>query len=1322
MSLVLEAPTAGAVQTARPPYPGLRPFQRDEADLFFGRNDCIDSMIHRLEETRFLAVLGASGSGKSSLVRSGLFMHLQAGLALKAGSRWTFVDVGHPGQMPYLELARALLAAQPKTSGTSAADEEAAAQALRTELFRGPQSLVAWWEKNRKHPEQNLLLFIDQFEELFGYSEVKERDNIELFIDFLLRAAKVSGFSIYVVMTMRAEFLGGCTLFSGLAEQINESLNLVPRMTRDQCEQAIRAPARGEAVQLDDLLVITLLNDMNTLAEWTKETAAEAAPGAPPADEQSAAMMRQADLIARRADQLPLMQHVLNWMWTLKNQARSKPDEIIELKFDDYQALGGLRGALGAHALEVMNTIGDDVLVEKVFRALTAQPTVLTFGSAETSAVRRPRTLSQLAAETEASEPRIARIVDAFRAQGVSMLTPGPDVKLAGELDAERREITLSHECLIRQWPDLRAWIRDEAEKGRNWQELVHDAKQAETRRDALLHGLALDERERWWKAKTPTAGWAVRYGGEHAAAQRFLTRSNAAADVRKFWLYGTTALLVLLGAIGLGTTLSSVAVERKAVAKTAAAEANLRAAKNGLAAAQAGAQGAIADADKARADATRLTKMAELAKLAAETSRQQAAAATRAGEMASRDSQLAEKFAVDATQRSAAATKNLETLASAMSVAQLVDAQDLPPQQASAALDKFTGAFMQPGSTLTPALAHLVLEALLAKGEVAANDLDVDAMEAVSDDVKALALRKLSADSSAFLSRAMTLRGRAQLLRGMRQEALVTLGEANRLATADDGKTATPGTRLASAVAQAWTGEIELESGLDRPAACPTPADVTVAGNGSEDEQYISFSLAVAHCELVRARKATNVKDATVHFGAAFQLLSKLSLKNGNRRRVARAMIEYYALRGDKLAALSSRQDLDAVRAYATPNILKFRTDFGAPSAPGGGVPGGAEDSGAGSLYLTERLLFAHLDNRYVDGLAWSPPTSPLLAVFPSPRPSASTSTVVAREVEIRGLVGGLADDDRLSRAPLARRRLTALLQENVALLERASVLSQIGSPLFNATFPGALESVADLIRIARADGLRTGPSAIEQFGHERTLLLHLMSDPRFPSSGQSYPAILDRPTFYAPSLRALCGGAASEGPDDCRPLLARAEAADSETQRQADRLRKLQARAVASPERVVWTDDRKVALGGRDVVAAFGDGKDAKKRRRVGRLEMGLPGNAVLAGGVVWLFKSEENMKRFADLHHDGVIAKSKEYIPEYGGFAADDFLEGKKTRANLNVALIVDDRLYLLTTGIDADDWGASEIAKADAIWRKEAAPATAIAAATAPAAPQ
>ena len=248
---------------------------------------------------------------------------------------------------------------------------------------------------------------------------------------------------------------------------------------------------------------------MNSLAQFDEPAASEDGAGDEP---QGVAELRQSDLIARRADQLPLMQHLLNWMWNQASARASAPDAAIHLTLDDYLALGGLRGAMSRHAREVMDSTGEPELTARIFRALTDQPAVATSGSAESSAVRRRRTVAELAAETGASEDQVRAVVEAFRAEGVSMLTPEPGVAL----ELSQIDVDITHESLIRQWADLSGWIREEAESGRAWQELLRDIGE-----DKPIRGLDLSERRNWWQRAAPHEGWAARYGGGFAIGRR---------------------------------------------------------------------------------------------------------------------------------------------------------------------------------------------------------------------------------------------------------------------------------------------------------------------------------------------------------------------------------------------------------------------------------------------------------------------------------------------------------------------------------------------------------------------------------------------------------------------------------------------------------------------------------------------------------------------------------------------------------------------------------------------------------------------------------
>ena len=218
------------------PYPGLRPFERYDADVFFGREAQVDAMVDRLGRHCLLAVTGSSGCGKSSLVRAGLLEALETGLLAAAGPVWRFATL-RPGGHPMTELAAAVIAA---LGGPHTPDDVAL---RRAGLERGPLSLI---EELRERPlpdNGNLLVLVDQFEELFRYGSLAGREEAEAFVALLLASADHDSVPIYVVVTMRSDFLGRCAEFDGLAEAVSDAKYLCPRLSRDQIRSAIEGPA-----------------------------------------------------------------------------------------------------------------------------------------------------------------------------------------------------------------------------------------------------------------------------------------------------------------------------------------------------------------------------------------------------------------------------------------------------------------------------------------------------------------------------------------------------------------------------------------------------------------------------------------------------------------------------------------------------------------------------------------------------------------------------------------------------------------------------------------------------------------------------------------------------------------------------------------------------------------------------------------------------------------------------------------------------------------------------------------------------------------------
>src|SRR5262249_431954 len=217
--------------------------------------------------------------------------------------------------------------------------------ALQTRFKQqGPRELIKWWHEDHRADGTNLLVLVDQFEELFRYQDNDKREEAQALVSLLLESRwprgvatpRASDGPIYVAITMRSEYLGACPLLKGLAEAINEGTFLTPRMTRSQCEEAIVGPARVCGVEIEPTLVTRLLNDLEDFAPFNEGESKD-----------------PLSQLARRADQLPLMQHALNRIWQRAHEQR-KGSEQVTLKLGDY---GGLEKELDDHAEEAFGRL-----------------------------------------------------------------------------------------------------------------------------------------------------------------------------------------------------------------------------------------------------------------------------------------------------------------------------------------------------------------------------------------------------------------------------------------------------------------------------------------------------------------------------------------------------------------------------------------------------------------------------------------------------------------------------------------------------------------------------------------------------------------------------------------------------------------------------------------------------------------------------------------------------------------------------------------------------------------------------------------------------
>ena len=475
------------------PFPGLRPFREDEEHLFFGREKQVDRMVDKLAATRFLAVIGTSGTGKSSLVNCGLKPALHRGLMASAGTSWRMVQF-RPGGSPIRSMAQAF-ANEPGFLGKEDPGGLSLLQIAQSTLRMSSLGLADLFRFARLAPGTNLLVVVDQFEELFRYSKASgaatSPDGVSgdaiAFVNLLLEPLSHPEYPIYIVLTMRSDFLGECSKFDGLPEVINESQYLVPRLTREERRAAIAGPVRVVGGELNPVLLTRTIND-----------------------------------VGDNPDQLSIMQHAINRTWAHWQKDR-RGEGIVSL--EDYEAVGTMARALDEHAEEAFGELEpgrQQKLCEKVFKALTDRGT-------DARGIRRPMPFRTLCSVVGATPEELKPVLDVFRDPSRSFLMP----PLAETLEPDTI-IDISHEILMRVWERLKQWADQEAQSASTYRRLAESAELYASGKEALLRNPGLQAALDWQYSETPNAAWAQMYRGGFENAIQFLEASKQSLDMER--------------------------------------------------------------------------------------------------------------------------------------------------------------------------------------------------------------------------------------------------------------------------------------------------------------------------------------------------------------------------------------------------------------------------------------------------------------------------------------------------------------------------------------------------------------------------------------------------------------------------------------------------------------------------------------------------------------------------------------------------------------------------------------------------------------------
>ena len=571
------------------PYTGLRSFTEEESLYFKGRDLQVDQITALLEQNKFLMVTGASGEGKSSLIYAGLIPNARAGFFKAKYSNWVIADF-RPERNPVSNMARSL-----------SREFEISSATVETELRRGYSSLVDIYTnssfyldednitadlsetelRDRKRKAANLLIIVDQFEEFFTnpenfYDETVSRDS-QIVVNLILETARIAirkNLPVYIVCTMRSDYIGQCSAFRGLPEYIGFSQFFVPRLKRKDLKQVIEEPALLSGIRISQRLIERLVFD-----------------------------------IADGIDQLPILQHALSRIWTAASQgeeeldlihyamvggmpAEDLPDEEIK-RFRDWfntmpeQQQGfykntGLSKIIEIHANQLYENAWEYYNGRHKDKPITQQEAkriiAISFSCLtkidNSRAVRNRMSLEEITGII--NNPRltsdvIGEVLNIFREQGNSFIRPFITDDPSTQKLSPATVLDITHESLIRNWNKLNQWANKEFEfysTFLDFQKQLDRWKKSGKSRGYLLPVGPLSYFENWYQNCKPNTGWIMRYAEsredpalakQHAESTLLDTREFLKRSARKefitraFMKYGpqriaaVAAILIML-------------------------------------------------------------------------------------------------------------------------------------------------------------------------------------------------------------------------------------------------------------------------------------------------------------------------------------------------------------------------------------------------------------------------------------------------------------------------------------------------------------------------------------------------------------------------------------------------------------------------------------------------------------------------------------------------------------------------------------------------------------------------------------------------------
>jgi serine/threonine protein kinase len=487
------------------PYTGLTAFQETDANRFFGRTREIGTVVARLHGAPLLGIVGPSGTGKSSFVRAGVIPALK-----QSGEPWEALVI-RPGRHPMAALAN-IVVSMLASAGTSVSAQVTEHQNALMRLYQEPGYLGNVLRNRARTHGRKILLFVDQFEELFTL--IREADERLAFTACLAGLADDALSPLRLMLSIRSDFLDRVAEDQRFMSELSQNLVFLAAPDRVGLRDAIVRPAEMMRYRFET----------PTMVEHMLDTL-QATPGC-----------------------LPLLQFAASKLWEARDRERRLLTE------QSYRRFGGVAGALATHADAVLAALPPRAqgLARVLFLQLVTPE--------RTRAIASMSELCELTEAPDEAERVIQQLVDARLLVVQRSRNSGATVEIV-------------HESLIHSWPTLAHWLDESQEDAAFREQLRTAAKQWEARshsQDLLWRGETLEEARTWrrrYRGVLPPL--------QEQFLKASFALAARAARIRRALVAGTIAflsLLVVAAAVALVTIREAEQIARDKAAEAIAA------------------------------------------------------------------------------------------------------------------------------------------------------------------------------------------------------------------------------------------------------------------------------------------------------------------------------------------------------------------------------------------------------------------------------------------------------------------------------------------------------------------------------------------------------------------------------------------------------------------------------------------------------------------------------------------------------------------------------------------------------------------------------